>query len=366
MNARSLAVAALGLALVGLSARGEELKKGKPNLQSAGPIAFGPDGLLFVGDTKGAGIFAIDTGDRGPATASGEVKVEAINEKLAAVLGTKADQILINDLAVNPSSGQVYLSVTRGRGPDAAPVIARVDRSGKVQPLALDDIKFARTSLSNPPHSATPVNTPADPRSQAITDLAFVDGRLFVTGMSNEEWSSRLLAIPYPFTDDPTDSTKLEIYHGAHGKFETKAPIRTFVPYAVNGQPYLLAAYQCTPLVKIPVKEIQPGSQVRGTTIAELGNRNRPLDMIVYQKDGKDYLLLSNSDRGVMKIPTEGIADSKAIEKPVRGGNSEGLAYESIANLKGVVQLDRLDKDHAVLLVQDQGGKVNLQTIDLP
>jgi hypothetical protein len=27
---------------------------------------------------------------------------------------------------------------------------------------------------------------------------------------------------------------------------------------------------------------------VMGTTIAELGNRNRPLDMIVYQKNGRN------------------------------------------------------------------------------
>ncbi len=100
----------------------------------------------------------------------------------------------------------------------------------------------------------------------------------------------------------------IEIYHGAHGKFETKSPIRTFVAYRIQNEPYLLAAYQCTPLVKMPVAELKAGAHVKGTTIAELGNRNRPLDMIVYQKDGKDYLLMTNNSRGVMKIPTEGAA----------------------------------------------------------
>ncbi len=28
------------------------LKKGTPDLKSAGPLAFGPDGILFVGDTQ--------------------------------------------------------------------------------------------------------------------------------------------------------------------------------------------------------------------------------------------------------------------------------------------------------------------------
>src|SRR5207244_1497404 len=30
------------------------LQKGTPELQSAGPLAFGPDGVLFVGDPRGA------------------------------------------------------------------------------------------------------------------------------------------------------------------------------------------------------------------------------------------------------------------------------------------------------------------------
>ena len=37
-----------------------------------------------------------------------------------------------------------------------------------------------------------------------------------------------------------------------------------------------------------------------GTTIAELGAGNRPMDMIVYTKGGADYILMNNSSRGVM------------------------------------------------------------------
>ncbi|MDR3637309.1 MAG: hypothetical protein P4L84_26130, partial [Isosphaeraceae bacterium] len=197
------------------------------------------------------------------------------------------------------------------------------------------------------------------------TDLAFVDGRVFVAGLSNEEFSSRLLSIPYPFAETG-QGTSVEIYHGAHGRFETKSPVRTFAPYKINGESYLLAAYTCTPLVKVPVAELKPGSHVKGTTVAELGNMNKPLDMIVYQKDGKDYLLLANNNRGVMKVQTEGVAKTEAITKPVKGGGKAGLPYETIADLKGVVHLDELDKDHAVILVQSQGGALNLETIALP
>src|ERR1700722_4134988 len=32
------------------------LTKGTPDLKSAGPLAFGPEGILFIGDTQGAAI----------------------------------------------------------------------------------------------------------------------------------------------------------------------------------------------------------------------------------------------------------------------------------------------------------------------
>src|SRR5207248_9961586 len=128
----------------------------------------------------------------------------------------------------------------------------------------------------------------------------------------------------------------------------------------------LLAAYTCTPLVKIPVSELKPGTHVKGTTIAELGNRNRPLDMIVYQKDGKDYILMANSSRGVMKITTENVDKVAGITEPVRGGGKAGLPYTTIQELKGVEQLAKLDKDHALLLVKGADGAMKLDTVELP
>jgi hypothetical protein len=95
-----------------------------------------------------------------------------------------------------------------------------------------------------------------------------------------------------------------------------------------------------------------------------LGNRNRPLDMIVYQKDGKTYVLMANSSRGVMKINTEGIDEAEAIEKPVP--DKAGTTYETVAELKGVEQLDRLNDEYAVVLVRAESGSANLDTVPLP
>jgi hypothetical protein len=364
---RVASFALLGCVLLALPALAADplasLKKGNPELKSAGPLAFGPEGILFVGDTKGAAVFALDTGDRPSQPASGPLKVEGIDSKVAAMLGTTPQQIQITDLAVNPASGQAYLAVSRGRGPDAMPVLLRVGRDGKIEEMKLENIPFAKAELPNPPDpNARGRGQGPGPRAQAITDMAYVDGRLYIAGLSNEEFASRLLAIPFPFGEAKA-GTSVEIFHGSHNQLETRSPIRTFTAYKVHGDSYLMAAYTCTPLVKLPVADLKPGAHIKGTTVAELGNRNNPLDMIVYNKDGKDYLLLANSTRGVMKITTEGIDTAKPITQRV--ADRAGQSYEVVEELKGVVQLDALDPGHALVLVQNGGG-MTLETVALP
>src|SRR6266850_3134280 len=75
------------------------LTAGKADLQSAGVMTFGANGVLFVADSLGAMIYAIDTQDRTPATAN-EMNVTGLRDKIAGLLGTTPDQVLINDVAV--------------------------------------------------------------------------------------------------------------------------------------------------------------------------------------------------------------------------------------------------------------------------
>lgn len=107
----AVALAVCVAATIGFSAN-SGLTVGKADLKSAGPLAFGPDGILFVGDSMGAAIFAIDTEDTQAAT-SASVDIKDINMKIAALLGTTPDQILINDVKVNPASKNIYISVSR-------------------------------------------------------------------------------------------------------------------------------------------------------------------------------------------------------------------------------------------------------------
>src|SRR5262245_50848014 len=110
----------------------EGLQTGEISLGSAGPLAFGPEGILFVGDPKNATVIAIATDDTSGKPDEAKYNVEKVDQKIAAALGTETKDILINDMAVNPASGNVYLSVSRGAGPDATAVLLRVDPKGQL------------------------------------------------------------------------------------------------------------------------------------------------------------------------------------------------------------------------------------------
>jgi hypothetical protein len=279
--------------------------------------------------------------------------VERVDSKIAAALGTTDKDVRINDVRVNPASGNLYVSVARGTGA-GTPAVLKVARDGNVTAVSLKDLPFAKISIPNPT-TAAPKGGGAP---EVITQMAFVDGKLIVAGLSSEQFASTLRVIPYPFKEADKGSG-IEIYHGAHGRLETHAPIRTFVAYKVGKEDTIMASYQCTPLVKIPVSDLKAGAKVKGTTIAELGSGNRPLDMIVYTKDGKDYLLIANNARGVMKVPTADFEKAPGINEKT---GVAGIKYETIKELTDVVQLDKLDAGHAVLLLKNG----DLKTVPLP
>ena len=326
-------------------------------------LEFGPEGILFAADPKGAAVFALDVGDA-EAKAEGALKIEQVDEKIAGLLGTKADQITINDLAIDPRSGVAYLSVSRGLGADAAAVLVKA-AAGKLAVVDVAKLKSTRVSLSNAPEDKETGEgrRRSNKRMESITDLAWLDGRLAIAGLSNEEFASTLRVTNYPFTG-AVGTTSLEIYHGAHGKEETHSPIRTFMPMDVGGEPNIIASYTCTPLVCIPLSKLQPDSKIKGRTVAELGNRNRPLDMIGYEKGGERFILMANSSRGVMKVSTKDIATIDSITQRV-AGETAGLSYETVDAWKGVLQLAKIDDDHAAIIRGGDGGQ-SLEQVALP
>ena len=72
---------------------------------------------------------------------------------------------------------------------------------------------------------------------------------------------------------------------------------------------------------------------------------------------------MSNTNRGVMKIPTDGFATAAPIT--TRIGGTAGVPYETISSMTGVMQMDLLDAGRSIVIARSDAG-LNLQTVPLP
>jgi len=122
------------------------LKQGDVDLQSAGSMTFGPDGILLVGDSKAASVYAIDTGDHEGSPQKVSFNVANLGGKLASLLGTSPQETSVGDLAVNPLSGNVYLSVKAG---DKTSLV-KVSPNGKLETVSLKGVPHAKATRRTP------------------------------------------------------------------------------------------------------------------------------------------------------------------------------------------------------------------------
>ncbi len=346
---------------------------------SISALAFHPDGTLLIGDSKAGAIYAVDLGasDRqaweiGP---YGGTVVANFETQVAARLGTTAEQIVVHDMAVHPQTKTIYLAVSRSRGnwvskwqlPNDlgdAKVLVTVSAAGEIGVVDLKDLAVTTVNLPNPvgddPH---PWKPDATMRSEAITDLVYYDGTVYVAGLSNQEFASTMWKVAYPFSDS-TQASSLEVFHGAHGKYETHAPVRTFVPYEFEDSTQLLAAYLCTPFVTFEIDELEDGAHVKGRTIGEFGSGNYPLDMVLYNKDGQDRILIANSNLPLMIVKPEDVAEFEGEITEAVEGYAAGLEYE-IRSGAGVQQLDLLTDQAVVALQRTNAGTMDLVALPI-
>ncbi len=354
------------------------LSPGRADVASAGPIAFGPEGILFMADNVSARIFALDVNDPGPEAGPEPVDVEDIDARVASFVGCEVGDVFIRDMAVHPVSQNVYLSVQRGRGDSGQAVLVRIDRlNASLSDVALDDIPVADVAIGDAPAAddeRRDITLPSGDegeeievrgrkirilrrpiRTSTVTDMVYVDGALLVAGLSNEEFSSKLRRIPFPF-GEAADANNLEIFHVSHGKWETAAPIRAFVPY--EGGSSILATYTCTPVVHFPLSELKPGTKTVGRTVANLGAMNQPLDMVSFVQDGEEYLLVANSAYGLLKIACKDIDDQAPLIEPTE---PVGVPRET-EDIQGIRRLANLNDSYLLALQADESGRHHLRS----
>ncbi|MBT8185705.1 MAG: hypothetical protein KJN76_12745, partial [Eudoraea sp.] len=244
---------------------------------------------------------------------------------------------------------------------DGTPVLLKLN-GDKLENVSLKSASYSKIMLQDPVAVDAKDRRERPLRIWAISDLKYHDGKVLVSGLSNKEFGSTFRSIPFPFSETQQYAS-LEIWHAAHGQFETHAPIKTFDVINLDNKDYLMASYTCTPLVLFPLDELKDGVHAKGRTVAELGAGNSPLDMISYEKEGQQYFLMSNSNRPVMRFKYENIAGFKeSMTEPVEEfGVAKGVAYDNLP-FPYVLQMDKLDEANVVYIQRTSDGDMVLKS----
>jgi len=354
----------LGVVIMAFTDRSDKspygMTVGTPDIKSITSLAFGPDAILLIGDSKGATVFAVDTKDMSKVEKGAAIDLKGIDQKIASLLGTTLENVAIQDMAVNPISKKVYVAV---QSADGTPVLLTIE-GDKIQPVSLKEVPFSSIALNNAPAEDAKDQRGRPLRVSSISDLAYADGKVMVSGLSNQEFASTFRSMSFPFTNKQ-DAASLEIYHAAHGKYETASPIKTFTTATISGKKYLIASYTCTPLVLFPLDELKPGTHVKGRTVAEMGSGNQPLDMITMNANGKSYLIMANSSRPVFRVNFKNIeAFQGSLTTPVEENfATEGVPFVNMP-ITNVLQLDKMDENRMVILQRKSNGSLDLWTTD--
>lgn len=347
------------------------------SLSSAGALAFDTGNTLFVGDAKAGLVHAFDLTEAvtdqtdyqlGRAqTFEGRTIFNNLDVEIAALLGVEAADIAINDMVVHKPTKQIFLSVHRGHGPDAEAVVIVVN-NGALELVDLAAADHSSMSVGPVPTAETlefgqPLNT------LAITDIDYYKGELFVAGVSNEEFSSKLRRIPFPFTNEISTSS-IEIWHAVHAQYETRAPIITQTIAELDGEPTLVAIYACTPIVRIPLAELTDGAEVRGTMIGEMGFGNTPLDIVPYVNawDGTSNVVVTNTNRSAASLNLDAIATAEAMPHGEGVGNVFTVAGvdQFPLPMSGTLHLDTLDDTYALVVRHSPEDVRNIQLHTVP
>lgn len=345
-----------------------DVQTGTVTIKRIGRMSFAPNGVLLIADIGSGAVVAIETGDAGPVNKL-KSRVNDVDKKIAAALGVSTADLSIADMAVNPESGIIYVSAIRKT--DNTSAIITFDANGKLTIMDLTDTRFVRVPL--------PVGEGSQIR--AISGVEYTDGRVLAAGQSNEEFSSKIFSLPLPLTHGKSgDAFSTETYHVAHGRWETRAPIQSFIPYSEGGEDYVVGSFACTPIAKFKVTDIAKDSKIKGTSVVELGSGNRPIDMFTYEKDGKQWLI-TNTDRfhhekrplgpsqywGV-RVDMSYLSSSKINADAARRDVGKQTGPDGIEVVEALFYVRHVAKlnNREMVVLRDNKGAMDLEVKELP
>jgi hypothetical protein len=257
---------------------------GDPELASLDRIAFGPGGVILLGDGAKDRIVAVETGDTGTGEDLTFNRVDNLTTRIASAIGTEVApiEIQVRDIAVNPLTKRMYIAAWRST--DISPHLLWLDANGAAHEVDMSQVVYASVSYS-------PIQTPGS----TVTDIAWLDGLVVASVMKQAAVASHVVMIETPFEHGaPSAFMKPRIYHRSASSWMTDIAIdRLFVFPGNFNQQWMGLSFAGTPVSKYQVSELLGGPvQQTGRTQFDFG-LGRSIRDFVYYDDGKDEWLLA-------------------------------------------------------------------------
>ena len=336
-------------------------------VRSVGSMTFADANTVVIADWRSGEIHAV----RLPVASDAPAKpfnLKDVSSLVSHALGVQPYVVRFEDMAFRPGTELAYVTVSVDRGGKApSPGLVSIDSAGKVQVFDLAKLPHTSAAIKDVPDTDKRLWRDVPEAAYTVTDMVFYEGKLYVAGLSNASFASTLRVFDFPFTGSTT-STSIEMYHAVHNELETRAPIRKMVVVRLNGEPSLVAAYTCTPLVTIPLKELRDGAHVVGKTIAELGWGSAPVDMVTFDAGQGPAVLLANSHKAADLMAVDSIAQASTkpgLATPIKWPSEPLLGLKSTPiPIAGIAQLANQDKDFLAALRRNAGsGAMELVSI---
>ncbi len=263
----------------------ERAQLGDPQLSSAQRLAFGPGGVLLIGDGLSAQVVAIETGDTSPdlRVENGFGRIDNVTGAAADLIGNKvtAAELQIDDIAINPVSWRTYIAITRYSTFEA--YVLWVDVDGNLRMFDLQNVVHAAIDVP-----------PSEGNAAMIADVAWTPDHVIasVTPQSFVRHEMAYMATPFEHEALANQATT-RIFHRSWGQWITEQPMDRFFTFERQGETFLVGSYTST-IVRFESTDLQEGaSDVVGTTVFDILDGRSVLDFITYERDGEMFVLAS-------------------------------------------------------------------------
>ena len=334
---------------------------------SAGTLTFVDANTVVIADWRAGQLHSIVL----PTVAAGAptaFNLKNVSASIARALHTNPESLRFEDMAVRPGSELAYVTLAVQKGDGApSPALVSVDTAGRVAVVNLAHAQRTSVVIGNPPAAAKRLWRDTPEATYTVTDMAYYGSKLYVAGLSNASFASTLRVFDFPFKGEAT-ATSVEMYHPVHNQLETRAPIRKMVIATLNGEPSLVAAFTCSPLVTIPLKDLKDGAHISAKTIAEFGWGSAPVGMVMFDVGQGPMVLLTHSHKSADLMSVTDIAAASTrpgLSTPIKWPSEPLLGLKSTyVPISGVARLSNQDADYLAALRRDEAtGAMQLVSI---